>query len=71
MNAIMERNIVAGVTTIQIILGHRIARIVSMVDNVAILFLVALYLFDVPMRGNPLVAFALLFNISIAGNQII
>lgn len=64
---VFERNFVAGVTTTQIILGHLIARILFMTFNVIFLFLVALYLFDVPCRGSPYEALALLLSQCIAG----
>lgn len=66
---VFERNFVAGVTTTQIILGHLIARILFMSFNVIFLFLVALFLFNVPCRGSPYEAVGLLLAQCIAGKS--
>ncbi|XP_053209393.1 ABC transporter G family member 20-like [Panonychus citri] len=62
-----ERNFVAGVTTTHIILGHLIARIIFMSISVVILFLVALFIFDVPCNGPFLQGLSLLFLQSVSG----
>ena len=66
-DGMLSRTLVAGVTTIEIMLSHFITQFGVVLVQAIIAFVIMFVVFDIPRIGSPVLAFALTILGSIAG----
>jgi ABC-type multidrug transport system permease subunit len=69
-DGMLNRTLVAGVTTMEIVMGHLLTQFAVVIVQAIIAFVIMFVVFDIPKIGSPVLAFAITILNSIAGMSV-